>query len=195
MPKRIIKTARHREEHFHGHHRFEHCYVDSQVYFITARCRDRYPAFASDEAKAVFWDRFDHWTRACGFTPWVTSLIDNHYHTLGYNRTGDQLMRMMQCLHGSVAKRVNDVLPERRSDFWRDHRGRGFMDGCNRDERQARRAYRYTLTPCRRHGVCDDWREYPHTCVNVEVERAIRRSVALNAFMRGVPYQRYEKRR
>jgi len=29
----------------------------------------------------------------------------------------------------------------------------------------------------------------------VEMERAIRRSVALNAFMRGVPYQRYEKRR
>ena len=41
-----------------GKHRFEHWYLDNQVYFITARCRDRYPAFASDAAKAVFWDRF-----------------------------------------------------------------------------------------------------------------------------------------
>jgi len=195
MPKRIHKTARHRDEHFNGHHRYEHWYVDNQVYFITARCRDRYPAFASEQAKAVFWDRFDHWTRECGFTPWVTSLIDNHYHTLGYNRSGEQLMTMMQRLHGSVAKRVNDLLPERRADFWRDEKSREFMDGCIRDEPQARRAYRYTLTQCRRHGICEDFRDYPHTRINIEMERAIRRAAELNAFMRGVPYQRYEKRR
>jgi hypothetical protein len=45
----------HRELH-EGEHRFEHWYVDNQVYFITARCRDKYRAFESDEAKAVFWD-------------------------------------------------------------------------------------------------------------------------------------------
>ena len=195
MPKRIHKTARHRDERFNGHHRYEHWYVDNQVYFITARCRYRYPAFASEEAKTVFWDRFDHWTTACGFTPWVTSLINKHYHTLGYNRSGEQLKTMMQRLHGSVAKLVNDLLPERRADFWRDHQGREFMDGCIRHELQARRAYRYTLTQCRRHGICEDFRDYPHTRINVEMERAIRRAAELNAFMRGVPYQRYEKRR
>jgi hypothetical protein len=29
---------------FHGeHHRFEHWYRDNSVYFLTSRCRDRYP--------------------------------------------------------------------------------------------------------------------------------------------------------
>lgn len=48
-------------EHHLGRHRFEHWYRDNTIYFITARCRDRYPAFASDRAKEIFWERFDYW--------------------------------------------------------------------------------------------------------------------------------------
>lgn len=72
---------------YKGHHRYEHWYRDNQVYFITARCRERIAAFATEEAKLVFWDRFDHYTHAFSFVPWVTSLLDNHYHTLGYLRS------------------------------------------------------------------------------------------------------------
>jgi len=112
MPKRIRKTARHRDEFRRGVHRFEHWYLDNQVYFITARCRDRFPAFATDAAKAVFWDRFDHYTGEAGFVPWVVSLLDNHYHVLGFNRSAAALQTMMQRLHGSVAKMVNDIVAD-----------------------------------------------------------------------------------
>jgi len=88
------------------------------VYFITARCRDRFRCFASDEAKRVFWDRFNLYTSKHGFVPWVTTLLDNHYHTIGYLRVGEELKEMMRKLHGSVAKLVNDVLPERRVPFF-----------------------------------------------------------------------------
>ena len=81
---------------YKGHHRNEHWYLDNQVYFITARCRDRFPAFASEGAKAIFWNRFDHYTHEFGFFPWVTSLLNNHYHTLGYLRVGENLGPMMQ---------------------------------------------------------------------------------------------------
>jgi REP element-mobilizing transposase RayT len=101
-------------------HRYEHWYLDNQVYFITARCRDRFPAFSTEAAKNIVWDRFQHWTDTYGFTPWVTSLLDNHYHMLGYLRPGENLGPMMQRLHGSVAKLVNDLLPERRQPFWRE---------------------------------------------------------------------------
>src|SRR5438105_260791 len=93
------------EEYFQGQHRFEHWYRDNTVYFITARCRDRY-AFQSDQAKAVFWDRFEHYTKLHRFVPWVTTLIDNHYHTVGYLYVGTELGPMMRKLHGSVAKMV-----------------------------------------------------------------------------------------
>jgi hypothetical protein len=33
-----------------GRHRFEHWYRENTVYFITARGRDRYPAFRSEGA-------------------------------------------------------------------------------------------------------------------------------------------------
>jgi len=191
MAKRIDKSARSPRERGELGHRFEHWYVDNQVYFITARCRDKYPAFADERAKAVFWDRFDHYTKEAGFVPWVTSLLDNHYHTLGYIRVGMNLKHMMQRLHGSVAKQVNDLLPERRSEFFRDVKGREYFDGCIRDQKQCRRAFEYTRTQAVRHGIVPDWRAYPHTHVKVELERGVKRALELGAFLRGVPYPRY----
>ena len=193
MPKRIHQISRSSNPSYQGRHRYEHWQVDNQVYFITARCRDRYPAFATEAAKAVFWDRFEHNTSEFGFVPWVTSLMDNHYHTLGYLRVGKNLSKMMQRLHGSVAKLVNDLLPKPFPKFWRDAKGKEYFDGCIRDEKQARLAYRYTLRQSQRHRVLEDWREYPHTRVNVELEIAIKQALEIDAFMEGVPYKRYEK--
>jgi len=194
MGKPVRRTFRTRRERGPHGHRFEHWYVDNQVYFITARCREQFPAFASRNAKAVFWDRLKHYTEETGFVPWIASLLDNHYHLLGYNRTAAGLETMMQRLHGSVAKLANDLLPQRRADFWRDARGKEFFDGCIRDELQCRRAWRYTYTQCRRHGICHDPRDYPHARVYLDRDRAIARAQQLKAFMPDVPYPRYQKR-
>ena len=195
MSKRIQIVSNSHTREYQGQHRFEHWLIDNQVYFITARCRDRFPAFASNAAKDVFWERFDFCTKEFGFTPWVTSLLDNHYHTLGYLRVGANLPKLMQRLHGGVSKLVNDVLPMPFKPFWRSERGKEYFDGCIRDEKQARLAFRYTLVQSKRHGVADDWRDYPHTRINVELESAIRRSHELQAFLEGVPYKRYLKPR
>ena len=61
---------------YDGKRRFEHWYRDNQIYFITARCRNKFPAFASEGAQAVSWDRFAHYTRRHGFTPIVTTLMN-----------------------------------------------------------------------------------------------------------------------
>ncbi|MEM7626732.1 MAG: hypothetical protein AAF333_14155 [Planctomycetota bacterium] len=183
---------------YRGKQRFEHWLRDRQVYFITARVRGRAPAFAAGEAKAAFWDAFDHYSAECGFVPWVTSLLDNHYHTLGYLRRGSELPRMMRGLHGRTAKRVNDLLEAhgraRIKPFWIDTGKQNYFDGCIRDERQCRRAYRYTLTQAVWHGVCGDWRDYPHTRIDVGVDKAVRRALELGAFLEGVRYKRYEGR-
>ena len=191
MSKRIQRVSRSINAGYQGKHCYEHWLVDNQVYFVTARCRDRFPAFASEAAKAIFWDRFDHYTSEFGFVPWVTSLMGNHYHTLGYLREGQYLPSMMQRIHGSIAELVNDTLPSRRTSFWRDGKGREYFDGCIRDERLARLAYRYTLRQAVRHGIVRDWREYPHTRVKVELDSAIRRARELRAFLEGVRYKRY----
>jgi len=57
----------------------------------------------------------------------------------------------------------------------------------------GKRIIRYTLTQSVRHGLCKDWREYPHTRVNVELDRGVRRALELGAFMEGVRYRRYER--
>jgi hypothetical protein len=140
------KSSRSKALEWDGCHRFEHWYRDNTVYFITARVRGKQHAFQSEEAKAIFWDRFNHYTKEFGFTPWVTSLMDNHYHTEGYLKIGENLGTMIQRIHGSVAKLVNDLLPERIADFWSDQGRQGYFDGCLRNERQGRRTFEYVRT-------------------------------------------------
>ncbi len=201
---------------WNGKRHFQHWYRDNQVYFITARCKDKYPAFTGIHAKNIFWRQFGKYTAQYGFTPFVTSLLDNHYHTVGYLKLGKNLAPMMRGIQGSVAKLVNDVLqamhvgreleapvpdlpvPGERGHegrlvpFWRDAKNKNYFDGCLRNEKQGRLTYRYVLTQCRRHGVCDNWRDYEHTRVNIEMEKAIARATQLSAFLYGVRYRRYE---
>jgi hypothetical protein len=192
--KEFRKGSHARGEYWKGQHRFEHWYVDNQVYFITARVRGRYPAFASSEAQSIFWHRFSYYTGQLSYTPWVTSLLDNHYHTLGYLKHGSDLPKLMRLLHGSVAKLVNDILPERVTPFWVDAGHQNYFDGCIRDELQARRAYRYTLLQCRRHRICKDWRAYANTRRHLALDRAIKRSHELEAFLEALPYKRYQRK-
>jgi REP element-mobilizing transposase RayT len=192
---RFRKTSYTDHEHFDGKHRFEHWYRDNSVYFITARCRDRFPAFESDAAKAIFWDRFRHYTALFGFVPWITSLLDNHYHTVGYLRVGANLGPMMQRLHGSVAKLVNDTLDERLTPFFRSANHHDYFDGCLRDVLQAVRTCRYVIAQPVRHGIVKVPRLYAHTTVDISPARAIRRAVQLNAFLEDVPYARYAERK
>jgi hypothetical protein len=97
---RFHRSSYTQNEFFNGDHRFEHWYRDNTVYFITSKVRDGYHAFVDDRAKQIFWDRFDHYTALHGFTPWVTTVLSNHYHTLGYLRVGTELGEMMRKLHG-----------------------------------------------------------------------------------------------
>jgi hypothetical protein len=119
--------------------------------------------------------------------------LDNHYHSLGYLKIGENLGPMIQHIHGSVAKLVNDTLETRLVPFWRTAGNKDYFDGCIRDEQQATRAYRYTLLQATRHRIVGDYHEYPHTHVNVEMDRAIKRATELHAFLYDVPYARYQR--
>jgi hypothetical protein len=191
----LRKGSHNRHEFFGKQHRFEHWYRDNTIYFITARCRHRTAAFATEVCQSIFWDRFNHYTSEFGFTPILTSLLDNHYHSMGHLRIGTNLGLLMQKLHGSVTKLVNDQLPDRLTPFWTDSGHQNYFDGGIRDATQFRRAYGYTLTQCRRHGICADPVDYPHTRVCVNLDRALKRALAINAFLENIPYKRYTRRR
>ena len=182
-------------ERWQGRHRFEHWYRDNQVYLITARTRGGAPAFNAEAAKGVFWDRFTHYAGAHGFDPWVVSLLVNHYHAVGYVSVGVALKEMMRKLHGSVAKLVNDLLGVRVVPFWGDGENRDYFDGCLRDETQLVRSYRYVLRQSVRHGICRNYRDYPHTRVYRGLEESVELARERRALMYGVPYARYERHR
>ena len=219
MPRaKVFKSASAFHKRSDGKPSFQHWYRDNQIYFLTARCRGRYPAFATEDAKAIFWQQFDKYAAQYGFEPWVTSLLDNHWHTVGYLTIGKNLAPMMNGIQGSVSKLVNDLLeqqvhdgqippppgppvPARRSasanrlaPFWYESRAHNYFDGCLRDEKQGTLTYRYVLTQCRRHGICGNPADYRHTRVHVPLDQAIERAKEMQAFLYGVPYKRYADR-
>lgn len=177
---------------FQGKHRFENWYRDNTVYFITSRCTDRYPAFKSEQAKLIFWDRFDFYTEKYEFVPWVTTLLDHRYHTVGYLRVGENLGPLMQKLQGSISKLVNDTLPVRHLPFFRRSGNQDYFDGCLRDEQQTTRAYRYTMLQAVRAGLVKDFRRYPHTRVSIGLDRALKRAIEKKCFLPRVLYARYD---
>lgn len=187
-----FRKFQHGSDHFHTNRQFQHWYRDNTVYFITATCREHYPAFQSRRARNVFWDRFTHYTNEAGFKVWVVSLMSTHYHVLGYLKDGEKLGKMMQRLHGSTAKLVNDLLPARHVPFWRDKGRADYFDGCIRDEMQCRRAYRYVVIQSVRHRICVNWKRYPDTKVLIDLDRGVKRALELGAFMTGVRYRRYD---
>jgi len=190
--RRTRKSSASQKRYFDGQHRFEHWYRDNQVYFITARCRSGTAAFETEGAQAIFWDRFGHWTTHHHYASWVRTLMNNHYHDLGYSKIGTELGEMMRKIHGSIAKLVNDVLEVRLVPFWVDKGHQDYFDGCIRDELQCRRAYRYVLTQSVRAGICRDGRDYPNTRVYVDLELGMKRALELGAFLDDVPYKRYD---
>ena len=101
---------------------------------------------------------------------------------------------MMQRLHGSVAKLVNDTLPQRHLPFWRTAGNQDYFDGCIRDEKQATRAYRYTLNQAVRAKIVRDWRGYPHTRMIVPLNEALRSAKEMNAYLPAVGYARYQQK-
>ena len=189
--KHIHKSEPSQNKCYNNQHRAEHWYVDNQIYFITARCMRGFPAFSSNKAKNVFWDRFGFYTKKHNYIPYITSLMHNHYHTLGFLKSGIELKEMMRNIHGSVAKLVNDTLTIRLVPFWGETKRKSYFDGCIRNEKQARLAYAYTLTQSQRHKVCNHWEDYNHTHINISLEKMLRHAKQMNAFLKGIPYKRY----
>lgn len=185
----MFKKGSSTQKEFHkGLHRKEHWYRDNTVYFITTRCTDQYAAFTSAEAKAIFWRQIEKYSAEHHFDVWICTLMNNHYHAIGYLSRAMDLAPMIRKFHGSVAKLVNDVLPQRIVPFWED-----YFDGCLRDENQYCRAYRYTLLQAVRAGICGDYRDYPDTHVRVGLRDGLGMAVQRRVFLANVPYKRYEK--
>ena len=168
--------------------------MSNQVDFITGKCLEGFPALQSEKAKSIFWDRFEFHANQAKFQPWIVSVLDNHYHVVGYCELGDNLPEMMRKFHGSTSKLINDLLVKRRVPFWRDEHDHDYNDGCLRDVLQLDRAYRYVLRQSARHGICLDWREYQHTRVYWGLVESIRFAVGHRALLEGVPYKRYLKK-
>jgi hypothetical protein len=192
---RFRKSSYTNHEFFNGKHRAEHWYRDNTVYFITAKVRDGYAAFESDAAKHIFWDRFEYYTSLHAFKPWVATVMNNHYHFQGYLRDGEQLGEMMRKLHGSVAWLVMKQNRVRHVPFWGKKKGDDYFDGCLRDVLQAYRAFNYTRDQAVKARIVKDWREYPHTRVYLDRDRAIARAAELKAFLSDLPYKRYEDKK
>ena len=194
MFERIHKTSRSPTEiHPTGSHRFEHWIKDNQLYFLTSCTNGKAHVFQTEETQAIFLKCFDNWHERSGLKVCVISLLSNHYHLVGYAKSGQQLIDFIRGLHSSTARYLNQLLDLPLRPFWREAGGQSYFDGCLRDEGQASKAWTYTRDQAVKAGLVRTYHDWPGTRVIVEREPMVRRATQLDAYLRGVPYKRYEK--
>ncbi len=78
--------------------------------------------------------------------------------------------------------------------FWCSKKHHDYFDGCIRDVLQAHRAYNYTRDQAVKARIVREYRDYPHTRVYLDRDRAIARAVERKAFLETVLYARYERK-
>ena len=92
-------------------------------------------------------------------------LMSNHYHlVVDLRRLGAEskpLHRIMQSLHGQVARKANALLG-RAGTFWHDES----YDHVVRDDVELRRIIEYTLQNPVKAGLVDEWQKWPYSYVN-----------------------------
>ncbi|MEL7238232.1 MAG: transposase [Planctomycetota bacterium] len=193
--ERIRKASRTKEEKRpDGSHRFEHWIKDNQLYFLTCCTKGHAHVFKSRQAQEVFWQCFNRWHERSGFKVCVVTLMSSHYHLVGYAKVGQQLVDFVQGLHGSTARAVNPLLDQPLRPFWGERKGQSYFDGCLRDEEQASKAWTYTRDQAVKAGLVENWDEWPGTRVFVERDAMLKRATTLGAYLRGVPYKRYDNK-
>ena len=194
MGKRIRKSDPSSREHRNGRHKFEHWYVDRTVYFLTARVREGLFAFEDPACQTIFWSKFDQYTRAHQFDPWIATLLVNHYHVVGFAQNRVALGQMMRKLHGSIAWLICKHLDIQHKPFWRDSASNDYMDGCLRSEKQLEDSYLYVRNQSVKARLVKRWEDDPNTRVMKPLEDCLTFARENDALLKGVPYPRYERR-
>ena len=99
-----------------------HHLAEAGVYFVTARCRDRFSHFDSDMRRDYLTERLHALTVHYGWTLEAWAVLSNHYHFVAQSPAKADLPKLLRHLHGDTARYVNllDTKPGR--SIWQNYR-------------------------------------------------------------------------
>ena len=152
--RRFRKSAATKTESFKSHHRYEHWYLDNQIYFITARCRDSLPRLRerSSEDNLLGPLRSLHKTlRLCTVDHKPTRQPLPHARLSPYRRKPRPDDATPARFHRKTSQRHPTTTTACHSGAKSGNRD--YFDGCIRNEKQCRLAYKYTQRQSVRHGI------------------------------------------
>lgn len=99
-------------------------------------------------------------------------ILDNHYHLLGHSHQGEDLPRLMQCLHGGTAHAIAAATGFCGAVWW------SCWDYCPRDEADYRARQNDLYYNPVKHGYVTDLRHYPHSTFSRLLEAQGRETLA-----------------
>ena len=134
-----------------------HLFLDNTPYFITGAIYEKRFLLKSKELKKLLLQQITHnfKTYQWQLHQWV--ILDNHYHLMGRSKSGKDLTRIMQGLHGGTSKPVQDASGAKKPIWW------NYWDYCPRDERDYYIRLNYLLWNPVKHGYVEKLEDYRYS--------------------------------
>lgn len=117
-------------------------------FFITGRCLNRTPYFASHDRKSLFCKVLQ--TSAKKFTVnfYAWALLDNHYHLLMKIKNSKNLLGFVKNLHANSSRLLNNFDGVAERQVWHQ-----YWDHCIRDEKDFWKHFNYIHHNPVKHGI------------------------------------------
>jgi len=147
-------------------HHPPHIYLDDTWYMVTCAIREKRSLLRPQGYKDIVRDQLNALVIELKLRLAVWVILDNHYHILVKSRSGAQLPRFFQRLHGRTSFDLNGHDNARGRQVWHN-----YWDTCIRTEQDYWTRFNYIHHNPVKHGYVTVTEEWPHSSYHYYLEQ------------------------
>jgi len=131
-----------------------HLFLDDTPYFITGAIYEKRRLLESAEIKQLLLKQINEYFKKFEWALHHWVILDNHYHLMGKSKLGKDMTRIMQGIHGSTSKPIQEATGAFTPIWW------NYWDYCPRDDRDYFIRLNYLLWNPVKHGYVKRLEDY-----------------------------------
>jgi putative transposase len=131
-----------------------HLFLDDTPYFITGAIYEKRHLLESTELKQLLLKQINEYFKQYDWELHHWVILDNHFHLMGKSKLGKDMTRIMQGIHGSTSKPIQETTGGVKPIWW------NYWDYCLRNDRDYVVRLNYLLWNPAKHGYVEKLEDY-----------------------------------
>lgn len=134
-----------------------HIYSNEHLYFLTARCVEKFSFWNTDEKKKIFVSVLNKSIQKFDIRIYAWVLLNNHYHCLFQTENYSAIGRFVNNLHSNSCRLLNNADGARGRMIWYQ-----YWDYCIRNQHDFWKHFNYIIQNPVKHGLVKSLEEAYH---------------------------------